>query len=156
NENFVLSLGVEMEQRRWQPAASDIVFDENGALIDGHHRLSAVVALGKAMQFAVKRGVPAEVRNVIDTGRKRNMGDLLTMYRDVDSGTGRRAALNVCVDLLVGIGRDRHKKPLINSLPVFDAWMRPFQEGIDWAVRATYGVGNPRSATKGFFRGAVL
>lgn len=47
NEGYALSLAVAMDQGAWVPEASDVVFDEAGALIDGHHRLTAVGIFGK-------------------------------------------------------------------------------------------------------------
>lgn len=137
SENYVLTLAISMESGGWVPEASEVVFEESGALIDGHHRLSAVEMYGKPVKMAVKRGVPPEARSVIDTGRTRSMTDLLSMYRSVDYANWRRAALNTCVDLLVGVGQDSHKRPQIRTLDAYDQWMRQFKDGIDWAIQAT-------------------
>lgn len=128
NTNYVLSLAVAMESGRWTPEASEIVLDESGALIDGHHRLHAVVALDSTVKMLVKRGVPKAARGVIDTGRPRSMNDLFTMFRPgATNVTLRRAALNTCVALLASWRRP----PLIRTLDAFDAWETVFASGID-------------------------
>jgi len=157
SESYVLTLAISMDSGGWVPEASEVVFDEAGALIDGHHRLAAVGVLGRAIKMAVKRGVPPEARSVIDTGRTRTMTDPLGMYRTVDYANWRRAALNVCVDLLVGIGQDSHKKPLIRTLDAYDQWMRQFKEGIDWVITATMrDSGAAQMAVKAFSVAPIL
>lgn len=156
NNDYVLSLAVSMDQGAWVPEASEVVFDTSGALIDGHHRLSAVEFFGKPIKMAVKRGCPPEARNVIDTGRGRSVTDLLGMYRSVEYPTQRRAALNACTLLLVGIGSGSGHQPLIRTLEDYDRWMRQFREGIDWAVGATFKSGMPTSSARPFGFGAVL
>jgi hypothetical protein len=156
NADYVLSLAVAMEQGGWVPEASEVVFDEAGALIDGHHRLSAVEQLGASVRMAVKRGVPSAARNVIDTGRARSMSDLLGMYRDVEYPTQRRAALNACVFLLVGMGSRSGHQPLIRTLDAYDSWMKHFREGIEWAVGANFKNGAPASSSRPFGVGPVL
>jgi hypothetical protein len=156
SEGFVLSLAVSMEGGDWIPEASEIVFDNTGALIDGHHRLSAVEVYGKPVPMAVKRGVSPDARNVIDTGRTRSTTDLLGMYRgNVDYINQRRSALNICVLLLAGLGRDSHKLPQIRTLVAYDSWMRHFREGIDWAIHATLASAAGVSS-RTFARGPVL
>lgn len=156
NENYVLSLAVAMSEGKWLPDASEVVFDTDEALIDGHHRLSAVVLHEKPVKMAVKRGVQTAARNVIDTGRTRSMSDLLGMYRSVDYANHRRAALNICVFLLVGVGKDASKMPSIRTLDAFDSWMRHFKDGIDWAVTATRSSGVASINANAFTRGPVL
>lgn len=156
NGDYVLSLAVSMEQGGWVPEASEVVFDSAGALIDGHHRLSAVVTLGKSLKMAVKRGVPVEARSVIDTGRTRTMSDLLGMYRSVDYPHQRRAALNACTMLLVGIGSGSGHQPLIRTLDAYDSWTRHFREGIDWSIGATFGSGVAAASSRPFGVGSVL
>lgn len=152
SEAYVLSLAVSMEQGKWIPEASEVAFDVTGALIDGHHRLSAVDVFGKPIKMAVKRGLPEEARNVIDTGRARTLRDLLSMYRSsVDYPAWRRAALNTCAYLLVD-----SRSPMVRTLDAFDSWMRHFKDGIDWVMAATMNGGIPSSAVGSFKAAPVL
>jgi hypothetical protein len=65
-----------------------IAFDGNGVLLDGQHRLAAIVKSGKALTIIVVRGVPSLQRvngthlnawNAIDQGRARQAGEVLQM-----------------------------------------------------------------------------
>jgi len=58
---LVASLACSMRQKRWQPEAMPLVFDQWGRLVDGRHRCHAIVLHGEAVQVAVSR---TEVVNV--------------------------------------------------------------------------------------------
>lgn len=59
----------EMTAGRWDPEASGfIIFDTNGHILDGQHRLAAVAASGAAQWFRVKTGADPHMRAVIDSG----------------------------------------------------------------------------------------
>lgn len=53
-------------------------FDEKGALLDGQHRLLAIVASGIAQKCLVVRGVPRNAQDTIDRNEGRTVGDALT------------------------------------------------------------------------------
>ena len=130
NSDHVLALAVAMEQGKWDDSASEVVFDEDGSMIDGHHRLHAIVAFGKPVRMLVKRGVSKSARGLIDTGRPRTVRDLFGMFRpEVEYVGQRKASLATCVGLIVP-GRP----PAIRTLDSFDSWMRQFKDGIDAAV----------------------
>ena len=69
-------LASEMTLGEWQPASADaICFDPQGNLINGQHRLSAVVQSGVTVSMLVGRNIPEEAFQVIDRGTKRSTGD---------------------------------------------------------------------------------
>lgn len=57
----------------WLSHHQGIAFDSNGFLIDGQHRLSAVVLAGMPVQMVVAHGVPDVSVGEIDRGIRRNM-----------------------------------------------------------------------------------
>lgn len=68
----------DMKAGLWRFEASDpIRFDINGQLIDGQHRLHAVIKSGVPNYFLVVRGVPTDVVHTLDTGKSRSPGDAL-------------------------------------------------------------------------------
>lgn len=68
----------EMAEGRWMNLADgDIVIDANGNLIDGQHRLLAVIQSGMTVPFAFKEGIPTESYKVIDSGKKRTAADVI-------------------------------------------------------------------------------
>lgn len=129
-QDYILSLAIAMESGKWVPEASEVVIDEDNNLIDGHHRLHAVIAYGAPVKLAIKRGVPVGARGVIDTGNSRNISDLFKMFRpDETHVTRRKAALSMCVSLLIP-GR----KVQLKTLDAYDAWTRQFKDGINMVI----------------------
>lgn len=53
-----------------------IVFDSEGSLMDGHHRLEAVAAAGVPAIFIVVRGVERSTWTTMDSGTARSLGDV--------------------------------------------------------------------------------
>lgn len=139
NADHVLSLAVAMESGKWDENASEIVFDDNDQLIDGHHRLNAIISYGGEVRMLVKRGVSAAARAVIDTGVTRRVSDLFTMFRPGVTYTNqRKAALTTCISLVVP-GR----APVIRTLDAFDSWMRHFKDGMDELIPLACAANGP-------------
>ena len=61
----------------WQISCDAIGFDEHGNLINGQHRMSAVVKANQSADFLVVRGFPAKAMAVLDQGNKRMMHERL-------------------------------------------------------------------------------
>lgn len=57
-----------------------IALDKDGNLIDGQHRLSAVIAAGQPVEMYVTRGLDPEMMNVVDIGAKRTQADVLAIH----------------------------------------------------------------------------
>lgn len=68
-----------MESGDWGLSTDAIGFDTRGKLVNGQHRLHAVVAYGKPVKFLVARGLPPKVFQYLDTGRKRNGTDVFSI-----------------------------------------------------------------------------
>lgn len=65
------------EPTRFKQAGDAIRFDCGGALLDGQHRLDALVRSGKTFILWFIAGLPEEAREVIDFGRPRKVSHLL-------------------------------------------------------------------------------
>lgn len=80
----------DMAAGRWQFTGEAIQFDEDGHLINGQHRLTALAELegtGIVIQFLVIHGLPAEAQMVMDQGRARQPGQQLQMRGVKDANT---------------------------------------------------------------------
>ena len=73
----VLNLAGILQRGEWELTDSAIVFDDQGVLINGQHRLTAIVVAGIPARILVLRGVPAKAQEVMDQGLGRNLGDQL-------------------------------------------------------------------------------
>lgn len=69
----------EMVQGNWQINGQPIIFDGQGRMIDGQHRLMAVAEAGQPIKMLVVRGIREDAIKTIDTGKKRSMGDIFQM-----------------------------------------------------------------------------
>jgi hypothetical protein len=61
----------------WKLTHQGIAFDVDGKLVDGQHRLMAIVRTETAVQMMVTRGVDPETFGVLDQGARRTAADIL-------------------------------------------------------------------------------
>lgn len=74
------SLAEAMDDGRWHDDGSPIRFNRSGQLIDGQHRLSAIILTGTPRTFLVVWGVPDKAMTTLDTGKSRSRGDVLKIH----------------------------------------------------------------------------
>lgn len=81
NRNLSLNnrgfLSNQMKKGAWMENGESIIFDINGELKDGQHRLEAIIVSGKSYWFPVIRGVKSSSMSTIDTGKNRTAADVL-------------------------------------------------------------------------------
>ena len=78
----------DMQRGHWQAGALDpIRISEDNDLMDGQHRLHALIAAGVTMPFLVLRNVPEKARMVLDTGKKRTVSDELALMGVASAST---------------------------------------------------------------------
>ena len=76
-------LARDMRAGNWKNAGGSITFDWNGVLIDGHHRLSAIIKSGKTFPTVVVRGADPSSVSVIDTVVRRPISQRMAASREV-------------------------------------------------------------------------
>ena len=67
----------DIKAKKWNMTGDAIRFNGNGMLIDGQHRLAAIVKAGKGIKTIVIRGLDQRAKMLIDTGAKRGFADVL-------------------------------------------------------------------------------
>jgi hypothetical protein len=77
SEMHVSDLANQMKKGNWMFDGQPIRTTVNGAILDGQHRLNAVVKSGLEQKFLIISGINTEAFKVMDTGRVRNAGDVL-------------------------------------------------------------------------------
>lgn len=90
----------EMTAGHWFTNHQGIAFDEHGRLIDGQHRLQAIILSGVTLVMLVTRGIAAEMVNgvrlfaidTIDVGYKRQTGEQLALRHGVENANRVAAA----------------------------------------------------------------
>jgi hypothetical protein len=68
-----------MARGDWMVTHQGIAFDVHGVLVDGQHRLAAIVEAGVPVEMMVFTDVTEGTFDVLDTGRRRNAADVLAV-----------------------------------------------------------------------------
>ena len=72
-------LADDMKNGRWHFTGAPIVFDAYGRLVDGQHRLNALIQAEVELPFIVVVNVQDRALHVMDAGAKRRNADVLTI-----------------------------------------------------------------------------
>ena len=84
----------DMANGEWYQTGETIAFDTRGKLIQGQHRMSAVVKSGVPIEFCVVYNVKTETQDSMDSGASRSLSDQLSM-RGEKNTTGLAAAITL-------------------------------------------------------------
>lgn len=87
----------DIEAGRWTLNADAICFSPDGMLLNGQHRLNAIIRSGRTVVMLVLRGVPPEAMKNMDNGSARTAADVLAFDGETTSAllasTAKQAAL---------------------------------------------------------------
>lgn len=111
NGKTVREYTTDMLQGRWKYNGEAIKFDVSGHLIDGQHRLNAIVMSNTAHEMLVIQGLDPQVFDSIDIGRMRSTANVMEVKK-IPNFNRVASALAVVVMYDKGIGarvRDRIK-----------------------------------------------
>lgn len=78
-ETTVERYATDMSTFDWIFNGAPILITNTNVLIDGQHRLSAIVASGEPQTLLIVHGVDEEAMATVDNGRRRSYGDVLKM-----------------------------------------------------------------------------
>lgn len=107
----VTMVASELSSGRWRLNGESVIFDHEGNLLDGQHRLWAIVESSTAAPTVVVRGVAKESFATIDSGVKRTGGDVLALL-GVKNSTSTASAIRLIHFVASGASNDR----LINKM----------------------------------------
>lgn len=82
-QTHVDRLARDMVENRWRLSHQGIAFDTRDLLLDGQHRLWAIVEANRSIPLRVFFNEPAENKEVMDVGERRTNLDVLTMTQQV-------------------------------------------------------------------------
>lgn len=115
----VARLAADMVNERWVDNGDAIRFSRTGRLLDGQHRLLAIIKSGRAVRMRIIRGLPDECQSTIDDGAKRKTCDVLSMH-------GVQYAHVLPAAIKVVLCWDRHRNPnqriTINNSEILDLY----------------------------------
>ena len=104
----------DMEAGNFKCNGDGIRFDRNGVMLDGQHRLLALLQTGTTHQMLVVTGLAPEVMPTIDVGARKEAGDFLALEGYLN---GKKIAATI--NVLAGLARGMEKRTLKTS-EVFD------------------------------------
>ena len=149
--NNLEELKREMKNSRFILSDSAICFDVDGTLVNGQHRLLAVVQTGMTQPFLVVKNMPSKSKQIMDVGKSRCMSDRITV-------SGVRISRRDCATI-------RHAMATLGQTTGTEQYARPCHDAI---VAETYLKHNqflflmskvcPTNTTRvrSFFLGAAL
>lgn len=112
-----------IEAGEWKITGETVKFGKDGRLLDGQHRLSAIVRSGKPITTLVVRGLEPDVQSVIDTNIHRTAGDMLRFRGVVQGDQYVMASVG-----RIGVARDTGR---LNSYGTINASISHVEIG-DW------------------------
>ena len=124
----------KIQQGQWGNS-SPITFSDKNHLIDGQHRLKAVIKAGIPVPFPVMLGIPEETAENFDRGRRRTITDV-SRVAGLDWVTDKHAATArwMCATKVDVPGKKRFEAPTLETedlLPV----LSQYRDGIEFAVK---------------------
>ena len=97
-KRLVGQMASDMVGGRWKTNGDSIKFARNGRLVDGQHRLSAVVDSGETLETFACGGLDPEIFDTLDIGKKRTLTDMMKIA-DVKHYTAAAAATRWLIKL---------------------------------------------------------
>lgn len=150
----------------WSNNAETIKFDRNGKLIDGQHRLKAIIKSERSVYMWVARGVDENALKTVDVGGVRNHWQIMKMSQPANATFLKRNVLSIANAFFRASGCYKVSQFQIEK------WLASNEDTIDWAFRTISNFGHvptvygvialiarvndvPDAEIRGFVRGAV-
>ena len=97
----IASYAETMKNGNWLLNGEAITFDRNENLLNGHHRLMAVIESGCTIKSFVVRGIDKKAFSTFDCGRCRTFGQLISM-QGFENGNHVAASIRIYLTLVNG------------------------------------------------------
>ena len=81
----VRSFAQAMRRGEWMVTHQGIAFDTRGVLVDGQHRLAAIIEADRPVELTVFTEVGEGTFDVLDTGKRRSAADVLAIEGEKSS-----------------------------------------------------------------------
>jgi hypothetical protein len=148
NQSHVNRLVAEMKAGRWRLTHQGIAFSASGALLDGQHRLWAVVLSNTPVKMRVFFDEPTGNEGAIDGGLSRSDADRMTLTGKFEGGVSRND-LATLRTMLRGL-----KEPAPIGMAVLEAQMAVHKAAINFAL-ANLANDHSRGVANAVTRGVV-
>lgn len=135
SEDVVLAYARDMLNLEWQATHQGIAFNDRDELIDGQHRLHAIVRSGVTIRMMVTFGLPSHiagkeitVMDCVDRGRTRSVSDQLKIQHGLTDGSIIAA---VCLSIgRLCYGERTRRMSVGQTLEIYRAFEEPVKHVI--------------------------
>lgn len=128
SEAHVDSLARSLTAKEWRHTHQGIAFSVSDALLDGQHRLRAIIKAGIPAQMLVTRGLPEDALDAIDTGRIRSIGNVL----DLSHGIGKSEKVVSVVSVIMNACGYTYSRKSPNEIMRWYGLIG--QADVDWSI----------------------
>lgn len=150
SEDVVAAYARDMTNGAWTSTHQGIAFNDRDELIDGQHRLLAIVRSGVTVRMMVTFGLPSKIEgkemttmDAVDRGRTRSVADQLKIQHGFKDGAATAA---ICASIgSLCFGERTRRLSVGQTLEIF----REFEAAITWVLAH-------RSKQPGFKQAGVL
>lgn len=84
-ENVVTRYSRDIHDNCWRLNGEPVILDSDGRLLDGQHRLSAIVVADRMVDIVLLSGVQSDLMDSLDQGVVRTTGDVLGISGEVNT-----------------------------------------------------------------------
>ena len=109
---YVKKLAQEMQEGRWLFDGTPIKLTDQQRVLDGQHRLNAIVLSRTTQKFLIITGIEEETFKVMDTGKGRTAGDALEIH-----GAQYHAVMAAAIKLILNIKNNKYGDTSKNTSP---------------------------------------
>lgn len=130
--SHVDTLATLIRKGHWIISHQGVGFNKMGQLIDGQHRLSAIVQSNTPVQIMVTLGLDTETLDAVDRGSLRTIGDIIQITHGIEGGNKLTAACRVIQREFNG---NRQSQTVAGVMEIY----RRHQPGLQWTLDALPG-----------------
>lgn len=135
SDDVVKAYARDMAGGTWFSTHQGIAFNDLDQLIDGQHRLRAIVLSGVTVRMMVTFGLPSKIEgremttmDAVDRGRTRSVADQLKIQHGLKNGSAIAA---ICASIANLCQQERTRRLSVGqTLEIY----RAFQSAIDWVI----------------------
>ena len=134
-EDVVLAYARDMKNGVWVPTHQGVAFNDRDELIDGQHRLKAIILAGVTVRMMVTFGLPSAIpgkemttMDAVDRGKTRSVADQLTIQHGIKNAS---ITASVCASLAAICCTERTRRLSVGeTLDIY----RTFESSITWVI----------------------
>lgn len=133
HEIWIERYAERMRRGDWMVTDQGIAFNDAEELIDGQHRLHAVVLAGRTVTMLVTRGLDQRAQLVMDQGIRRQVHEQISLKEGWEVTP---VHLAVAKAMIIGVGGagERQRRSIRSDPQLMERFYKHHHEAIEWTV----------------------